>query len=83
MLFVRIVEAGININGINRRKVYIYKPTDYKPEQFNYASVDDMKKLDFGRVYKEHHYIMTMWEKWEILERLTAVFGNEYNYIFE
>jgi hypothetical protein len=42
-----------------------------------------MKKLDFGRVYKEQHYIMTMWEKWEILDKLTSVFGNEYNYIFE
>ena len=83
MLFVRIKRAGVNTNGLMRQKVYIYKPTEYKPERYNYLSVDDMKALDFGRVYKEQHYILTQWEKWEILEKLTAVYGNEYSYIFE
>ena len=42
-----------------------------------------MKKLDFGRIYKEQHYILTQWEKQEILDRITKVFGNNYTYIFE
>ena len=83
MLFVRIVEAGYNTNGNHRFKVYLYEHIAYKPEQYNYLSVDKMKQLDIGRVYKEQHYILTLLEKWEILERLTQVYGNEYRYIFE
>jgi hypothetical protein len=83
MLFVRIVEAGVNRNGNSRRKVYIYEPVQWKPKQYDYISIDDMKKLDFGRVYKEQHYILTQWEKQEILDRITKVFGGNYTYIFE
>jgi len=83
MLFARIVYAGVNRNGNLRNKVYIYKPVEWQPQQYNYLSVDDMKKLDFGRIYKEQHYILTQWEKQEILDRITKVFGNNYTYIFE
>jgi hypothetical protein len=83
MLFVRIVNAGVNRNGNLRNKVYIYKPVEWQPQQYNYLSVDDMKKLDFGRVYKEQHYILTQWEKQHILDKLTSVYGDNYTYIFE
>ncbi len=83
MLFVRIVNAGVNRNGNSQRKVYIYEPVQWQPQQYNYVSIDDMKSLDFGRVYKEQHYIMTQWEKQEILDRITKVFGDNYTYIFE
>jgi hypothetical protein len=83
MLFVRIVEAGVNRNGNSRRKVYIYEPVQWQPKQYDYISIDDMKKLDFGRVYKEQHYIMTQQQKQHILDKLTSVYGDNYTYIFE
>lgn len=83
MMFVRIVDGGNTINGVKKRRVYIYKPTSWKPEQYNWLSVDEMKKLDFGRVYKEQHFILTQWYKQEILDRLTEVFGDNFVYIFE
>ena len=80
--FARIVYSGQDRNGNTIHKVYIYKPLSYKPEEYNYLSRDDMKKLNFGRVYADKHYIRTQWRKDEIIERLKTVYPN-INYIFE
>jgi hypothetical protein len=84
MLFVRIVDAGLTRNGNSKRKVYVYKPEPWKKEQYNYASVETLKSLDFGSVYKEKHFILTQWEKHQILKRLDETIGKDnYLYIFE
>ena len=84
MLFFRIVRSGCNINGHYKFRVYGYKPTSWKPEQYNYISVDDMKNLGMGRVYKDNHYILTIWDKVDILKQLEKTFGKDnFVYIYE
>jgi hypothetical protein len=80
--FARIVYAGQDRNGNTIQRVYIYESLDYKPEEYNYLSRDDMKILNFGKVYADKHYIRTQWRKDEIIERLKTVYPN-INYIFE
>jgi hypothetical protein len=83
MLFIRIVENGYNKNGNVKYKIYIYEQLSYKPEQYDYMSDEKMKGLNWGRYYSNGRYIMTILQKWQILGKLNALFGNEYNYIFE
>jgi hypothetical protein len=81
--FFRIVYSGYNINGHCKYKIYGYKKIDWAENQFDYISTQDMDLINIGRKYKENHYILTIWEKREILEKLTATFNNDFNYIFE
>jgi hypothetical protein len=81
--FFRIVYSGVNINGHCKYKIYGYKKVNWSENEYNYISVQDMEKIRLGRMYKEKHYILTIYEKVHILEKLTAAFNNDYNYIFE
>jgi hypothetical protein len=84
MLFVRIVDGGYTINGIKKRRIYIYTPLSRKPEEYNYASIEIMKKFGFGSIYKNGHFILVQWEKHEILKQLEKVYGKDnFTYIFE
>ena len=84
MLFIRIIEKGCNVNGLVKFKLVGYKPTDYKPEQFDYWSYQTMKNLGFGRINQEGHSITTTLYKFQIIETLDEKIGKgNYNYIFE
>jgi hypothetical protein len=81
--FFRIVNCGVNINGNCKHRIYGYKRIDIAENAFNYISIQDMEKIDLGRMYRKEHFILTLAENKHILERLTAAFGDDYNYIFE
>ena len=81
--FFRIVYSGVNINGHCKYRIYGYKKIDWAENQYNYISVQDMKKINLGRMYKEKHYILTISEKGYILKRLKAAFNDSLIYIFE
>jgi hypothetical protein len=83
MKFVRIVYAGNDINGHCKYRIYIYKSLSWKPQEYNYASVDEMKALDLGRINRNGHFITTIQYKNEILDRLTKVYKDDFVYIFE
>lgn len=81
--FFRIVYSGVNINGHCKYRIYGYKKIDWAENQYNYISVQDLEKINLGRLYRDKHYILTIGEKQYILERLTAAFNDNYSYIFE
>ena len=84
MLFVRIVEGKNTINGIKMRKVYIYEPLSWKNGQYDYASEEIYRKFNYGRYYKDKHFLSLSLYKNQILEQLEKVFGKDnFVYIFE
>jgi hypothetical protein len=84
MLFIRIIEKGLDRNGNLKYKIVGYKPTDHEPRQYNYWSVQMMEKLDFGRINRASHSITTTMYKFQILEALDDKIGaGKYCYVFE
>lgn len=84
MLFIRIIEKGVDRNGNIKYRIVGYKPTEYAPRQYNYWSVQTMKDLDFGRINRASHSITTTMYKPQILEVLNNKIGaGKYCYIFE
>ena len=76
--FARIVKSGQDINGHTIRRIYIYKSSDYKPNEYKYAPVDTLKNIkNIGSIYKNGHYIRTQHESNYIIEQLQKVFGPE------
>lgn len=84
MLFVRIVEGNLTRNGHRSRKIYIYESVPYgKGNQYDYASIETYKKFKYGRYYKDKRFISLQWEKWQILDELFSIFGDNFVYVFE
>ena len=84
MLFIRIIEMGLDRNGNLKYKIIGYKPTEHKPRQYNYWSVQTMEQLGIGRINRASHSISTTLYKFQILETLQEKIGVEnYNYVFE
>ena len=84
MLFVRVVEGNLTCSGIRTRKIYIYESVPYgKGCQYDFASDEIYKKIRYGSYYKDKHFILFKWEKWQILDELFYVFGDNFAYVFE
>lgn len=75
--FARIVKSGQDINGHTIRRIYIYKPSEYRPNEYKYVPVDTLKNIHIGSIYKNGHYIRTQHESNYIIEQLQTVLGAE------
>ena len=85
MLFGRIVEGNLTRNGIRTRKVYLYNKVPWgQGIQYDYSDEKTYKKFKYGRYYKDKHFILLQWEKFQIIEELNKIFGKDnFMYVFE